>query len=130
MAEKRDYYEVLGIERDATQKQVKDAYRRLARKLHPDVNPDASAAEQFKEVGEAYEVLSNSEKRAQYDRFGHAAFQGAAAGPGGFPGGMTIDIEDLFGGRGDMGGSFSDLFDGIFDALRHPSISPASLCMR
>ena len=114
MEEKRDYYEVLGVEKSATQKQVKDAYRRLARKLHPDVNPDSSAADQFKEVGEAYGILSNGEKRAKYDRFGHAAFQGAGAGPGGFPGGMTIDIEDLFGSRGDSGGSFGDLFEGLF----------------
>src|SRR3972149_3324838 len=105
MADKRDYYEVLGVDRNSTQKQIKDAYRRLARKLHPDVNPDTSAADQFKEVGEAYSVLSNEEKRAQYDRFGHAAFQGMpSGGAGGFPGGMHIDLEDLFGGGGRMGG--------------------------
>jgi len=116
MVEKRDYYEVLGIEKNATQKQVKDAYRRLARKLHPDVNPDPQAAEKFKEVGEAYEVLSNEDKRANYDRFGHAAFQaGQGAGPGGFPGGMTIDIEDLFGGRTQQGG-LGDIFEDLFGA--------------
>jgi molecular chaperone DnaJ len=127
MADKRDYYEVLDIDKSATQKQVKDAYRRLARKLHPDVNPDPNAADKFKEVGEAYEVLSNADKRAQYDRFGHAAFQpgqGAGPGPGGFPGGMTIDLEDLFGsmGGGQRGGTaggsggFGDIFAEMFGA--------------
>ncbi len=117
MAEKRDYYEVLGIDKGATQKQIKDAYRRLARKLHPDVNPDPSAAERFKEVGEAYAVLSNDEKRAQYDRFGHAAFQAGQGGPGGYPGGMTIDFEDLFGpgARGSARG-FDDIFEDLFGA--------------
>jgi len=115
MADKRDYYEVLGVEKSATQKQVKDAYRRLARKLHPDVNPDPEAANKFKEVGEAYSVLSDQEKRQQYDSFGHAAFQpGQGAGPGGFPGGMTIDIEDIFGGG--AGGGFSDFFDEFLGA--------------
>jgi molecular chaperone DnaJ len=116
MAEKRDYYEVLGVDRSATQKQIKDAYRRLARKLHPDVNPDPAAADKFKEVGEAYAVLGNQERRDQYDRFGHAAFQpGAAAGAGGFPGGMTIDIEDLFGG-GMGAGPFGDILEDLFGA--------------
>jgi len=119
MADKKDYYEVLGVDKDATQKQVKDAYRRLARKLHPDVNPDPSAAEKFKEVGEAYSVLSDNEKRAQYDRFGHAAFQpGAQPGAGGYGGGMTIDFEDLFGpaGAGGAGGAggFGDIFEDLF----------------
>ncbi|HEX9745492.1 MAG TPA: molecular chaperone DnaJ [bacterium] len=119
MAEKQDYYELLGVDRSATQKQIKDAYRRLARKLHPDVNPDSQAAEEFKKVGEAYEVLSNADKRAQYDRFGHAAFSGMGAGPGagGFGGGgMRIDLEDLFGGGGDMGGGFGDIFEQMFGA--------------
>jgi molecular chaperone DnaJ len=118
MAEKRDYYEVLGVEKSATQKQVKDAYRRLARKLHPDVNPDPDAADKFKEVGEAYTVLSNDEKRAQYDRFGHSAFQaGGAGGPGGFTGGMNIDLEDLFGGGGGFqGGGLGDIFEDLFGA--------------
>ena len=95
----------------------------MRRKLHPDVNPDPTAAEQFKEVGEAYSVLSNSEKRAQYDRFGHSAFQPPTGpGPGGFSGGMTIDLEDLFGaagggmGGGGMGGGLGDIFDGLFGA--------------
>ncbi len=118
MADKRDYYEVLGVDRKATQKQIKDAYRRLARKLHPDVNPDPAAAEKFKEVGEAYEVISDAEKRAKYDQFGHAAFQaGTGAGPGGFPGGMTIDIEDLFGRSGEYSGTFGDIFDSLFGGM-------------
>jgi molecular chaperone DnaJ len=119
MPDKRDYYEILDVDKAASTKQIKDAYRKLARKLHPDVNPDPTAGEQFKEVGEAYSVLSNPEKRQQYDRFGHAAFQpGAGApGPGGFPGGMTIDLEDLFGGgagRGGGAGGFGDIFEGLF----------------
>ncbi len=117
MADKKDYYEVLGVEKAASQKQVKDAYRRLARKLHPDVNPDPDSADKFKEVGEAYAVLSNDEKRAQYDRFGHAAFQ-AGGGPGGagFPGGMTIDLEDLLGGGGFKQGGMGDIFEDLFGA--------------
>lgn len=117
MAEKRDYYEVLSVDRNATQKQIKDAYRRMARKLHPDVNPEPQAAEQFKEVGEAYEVLSDQEKRSQYDTFGHAAFKSGAGQGGGFPGGMRIDIEDLFGrGRGGGMGGFGDIFEDLFGA--------------
>ncbi|MGB4024787.1 MAG: DnaJ domain-containing protein, partial [Acutalibacteraceae bacterium] len=75
MSTKRDYYEVLGVSRDASTDEIKKAYRKLAKKYHPDVNPDNKEAEaKFKEATEAYEVLSDSEKRAQYDRFGHAAF--------------------------------------------------------
>lgn len=114
MADKRDYYEVLGIDRSSTQKQVKDAYRRLARKLHPDVNPDPEAAEKFKEVGEAYAVLSDQEKREQYDQLGHQAFQPGMGVPGGFHSGMNIDIEDLLSGRG--GGGFGDIFEDLFGA--------------
>src|SRR5437660_8226600 len=79
----RDYYEVLGVARDATADQIKKAYRGLARKYHPDVNPgDKQAEAKFKEAQQAYDVLSDAEKRSLYDRFGHAAFQGVgAAGP-------------------------------------------------
>src|SRR5680860_583128 len=98
MAEKRDYYAVLEITRTSTSVEVKSAYRKMARKYHPDINREDHAEERFKEVNEAYEVLSNPERRAAYDRFGHAA-AGAGAGAG-----------DPFGGFG--GGSpFSDLFD-------------------
>ncbi|MGQ9621848.1 MAG: molecular chaperone DnaJ [Candidatus Caldatribacteriaceae bacterium] len=104
---KRDYYEVLGIGRNATQEEIKKAYRRLARQYHPDVNPgDEEAAERFKEINEAYQVLSDPEKRAMYDRFGHSAFGGEAqTGYGGF--GPDFDIFREFTG-------FGDLFDFFF----------------
>ena len=102
MTSKRDYYEILGVPRTATEKDLKAAYRRLARKYHPDVNPgDKTAEASFKEVSEAFGVLSDAEKRAKYDRGGHEAF-----GPGFDPSrGVRIDFEDL--GLGDL----SDLFD-------------------
>ncbi|WP_284140447.1 molecular chaperone DnaJ [Virgibacillus sp. LDC-1] len=96
---KRDYYEVLGVSKDASKEEVKKAYRKLARKYHPDVNKEAGAADQFKEVKEAYEVLSDDQKRSQYDQFGHAGAQGQ-----GFGG---------FGGAQDFGG-FGDIFDMFF----------------
>ena len=101
---KRDYYEVLGLDNSASAGDVKQAYRRLAMKLHPDRNPDdADAEEQFKEASEAYEVLSDDEKRATYDRFGHAGLEGA--GLGGFNGGTFSDIfSDVFGDIGDIFG--------------------------
>ncbi|EAX47519.1 chaperone protein DnaJ [Thermosinus carboxydivorans Nor1] len=103
---KRDYYEVLGVPRTATEEEIKKAFRKLARKYHPDVNRDnpKEAEEKFKEINEAYEVLSDPERRAQYDQFGHAAFDpGQGAGAGGFGG---------FGGFG--AGGFSDIFDMFF----------------
>ena len=82
---KRDYYEVLGVGRNVSEEEVKRAYRRLAVKFHPDKNPDdPHAEEKFKELGEAYDVLMDSDKRAAYDRFGHAAFASGGAGFGGF----------------------------------------------
>jgi molecular chaperone DnaJ len=93
MASKRDYYEVLGVEKNASADDIKKAFRQLARKYHPDVNKETGAEAKFKEVGEAYEVLSDEQKRAAYDRFGHSAAQGGF-GAGGFEG--FTDINDIF----------------------------------
>ncbi|MEM9835172.1 MAG: molecular chaperone DnaJ [Bacteroidota bacterium] len=101
---KRDYYEVLGVSKSASADEMKKAYRKLAMKYHPDRNPDDKAAEEkFKEAAEAYEVLSDADKKARYDRFGHAGVDGNAGFGGGGPGGMTM--EDIFAQFGDM---FSD----------------------
>lgn len=110
---KRDYYEVLGIARGASGEDVKAAFRKLAKQFHPDRNPgDHSAEQKFKEINEAYDVLKDDDKRAAYDRFGHAAFEGPGAGPG---------------GRGfgtDFSSSFADVFDDLFGEFmggRRPS---------
>lgn len=111
MADKRDYYEVLGVSRDADDATIKKAYRKLAKKYHPDTNPgDKEAEAKFKEASEAYAVLSDSDKRRQYDQFGHSAFDGSGgAGAGGFDFSNMGDIfGDIFGG-GDI---FGDLFGG------------------
>ncbi len=109
---KKDYYEVLGIERNATESEIKKAYRKLALQFHPDKNPgDPTAEKKFKEAAEAYEVLSNADKRARYDQFGHAGMGGAASGAGGFGGGMSM--EDIFSQFGDIfGGGFGGGFGG------------------
>ena len=87
MAEKRDYYEVLGVQKNANADEIKKAYRKAAIQYHPDKNPgDKQAEEKFKEAAEAYDVLSNPDKRARYDQFGHAGMSGAAGGGGGFGG--------------------------------------------
>lgn len=100
---KRDYYEVLGVSKSADATEIKKAYRKLALKYHPDKNPgDKEAEEKFKEAAEAYDVLSNEEKRRRYDQFGHAGVGGA--GQGGFGGGMSMD--DIFSQFGDIFGSF------------------------
>ena len=111
MAE-RDYYEILGVSRTATQIEIKKAYRKLAMKHHPDQNPDdPKAEERFKEIGEAYEIISDEDKRAAYDRFGHDAFKnGGGGGRGGFHDPMDI-FSQVFGGGG-VGSMFDDLFGG------------------
>ncbi len=108
---KRDYYEVLGVDRQATDQQIKSAYRKLALKHHPDRNPgDKHAEELFKEAAEAYAVLADREKRSLYDRFGHAGV-GATAGAGGFDPTIFADFSDIFAGLGDVFG-FGDIFGG------------------
>ena len=108
--DKRDYYDVLGVNKSSGDAEIKKAYRKLAKKYHPDANPDNKEAEaKFKEVTEAYEVLSDGDKKSAYDRYGHAAFeQGGAGGPGGFGGGFggfdDIDLGDILGGM--FGGAF------------------------
>ena len=108
---KRDYYEVLGVARDATEVQIKSAYRKLALKYHPDRNPgDNKAEEAFKEAAQAYAILADAEKRGLYDRFGHAGVSGAGAGAG-FDPTIFADFSDIFSGLGDMFG-FGDIFGG------------------
>ena len=108
MADKRDYYEVLGVSKGATEAEIKKAYRAVAKKNHPDMNPgDKEAEARFKEASEAYAVLSDAEKRRQYDQFGHAAFENGGAG--GFQGGFDF---------GDMGDIFGDIFGDLFGGGR------------
>ena len=105
---KRDYYEVLGVSKNASDDEIKSAFRKLAKKYHPDINKDKDAPEKFKEAQEAYAVLSDKQKRSQYDQFGHAAFQNAG-GAGGFGGGFDfsgfdINLDDILGNM--FGGGF------------------------
>lgn len=105
---KKDYYDVLGVKKDASDEEIKRSFRKLAKQYHPDVNKEPGAEEKFKEIGEAYAVLSDPNKRSQYDQFGHAAFQngaGASGGAGGFGG---FDFNDF-----DFGDIFDDLFGGF-----------------
>lgn len=112
MAEKRDYYEVLGVDKGADDATLKKAYRKLAKKYHPDMNPgDAEAEAKFKEATEAYGILSDPDKRRQYDQFGHAAFDGGAGGGAGGFGGFDFN-------GGDMGDIFGDIFGDLFGGGR------------
>jgi molecular chaperone DnaJ len=113
MAEKRDYYEVLGVSRDASEDAIKKAYRKLAKKYHPDRNKEAGAEEKFKGISEAYGVLSDDEKRRQYDTFGHAGIDGMYTQEDIF---RNINFDDIF---GDMGfGGFGSIFDMFFGGGR------------
>lgn len=117
MAEKRDYYEVLGVSKDATADQIKKAYRKKAIEFHPDKNPgDKVAEENFKEAAEAYDVLSNQEKRSRYDQFGHAGVSGAAGNGGPFGGGFSgqgMSMDDIFSMFGDIFGGHGGGFGGF-----------------
>ena len=121
---KRDYYEVLGVDKSADEKTIKKAYRKLAKQYHPDVNKAPDAEAKFKEINEAYEVLSDPQKKATYDQFGHAAFeQGGSAGAGGNP------FADGFGGFGgadgvDLGDIFSSFFGGGGQRRQQRSFGP------
>ena len=118
MADKRDYYEVLGVDRSASADEIKKAYRKLAKKYHPDLNPDdkEGAEAKFKEATEAYEVLSDADKKQRYDRFGHAAFDQTAGGGYGSYGGGFGDF--------DMGDIFSSFFGGGFGGQRQNPNAP------
>jgi len=109
---KRDYYEILGISKDATQDEIKKAYRKLAMKYHPDRNKESKAEEKFKEVAEAYEVLSDENKKQQYDQFGHAAFSQGQGASGGFRGFEGFEGFSNFGG-------FEDIFSQFFGGFRN-----------
>ena len=114
MADKRDYYEVLGVDRGADDATLKKAYRKLAKKYHPDMNPgDKEAEQKFKEATEAYGILSDPEKRKAYDQFGHAAFENGGGGAGGFGGFDGFNFNG-----GDMGDIFGDIFGDLFGGGR------------
>jgi DnaJ-class molecular chaperone len=110
----RDFYNVLGVPRDASAAQIKSAYRKLARQYHPDVNKASDAAEKFREASEAYDVLSDAEKRQRYDQFGHAGVGGGPQGAGcGGCGGMGVDFSQFFSGNGGFGMSLDELLQNL-----------------
>ena len=110
----RDFYNVLGVARDASAAQIKSAYRKLARQYHPDVNKASDAAEKFREASEAYDVLSDPEKRRRYDRFGHSGIGGGPQGAGCCgSGGMGFDFSQFFGGDGGFGMSLDELLQNL-----------------
>lgn len=149
MPEKRDYYEVLGVERQAAPEEIKKAYRQRARRVHPDVNhADPHAEEQFKELGEAYEVLSDAQKRAVYDRYGHSGFNGGMGSGGGFDGnfanfGINEIFESFFGGGGaqmqrpdprgadlryDVEITLEEAAFGVERTIRYPHLATCATC--
>jgi len=123
MPQKKDYYEILGVAKDADPKEIKKTYRKLAMQYHPDRNPSPEAEEKFKEISEAYGVLSDAEKKAQYDRFGHAGIDGRYTQEDIFGG---IHFEDIFEGfgRGGGGGGFGGIFDTFFGGGRGARSAP------
>lgn len=126
---KQDFYEILGISKSASQSEIKKAYRKMAIKYHPDKNPgDKTAEENFKKAAEAYEVLSDENKKARYDQFGHAAFEGGQ-GAGGFGGGMNMD--DIFSQFGDIfGGGFGGGFGGFGGGQRQARVKGSNMRIR
>ena len=128
---KQDYYSVLGVRRDASDKEIKQAYRRLARQYHPDVNPgDATAEQKFKAISEAYSVLGNPESRKKYERLGSQAFatgfDPAFASGGGFAGGYSGNFKDFFSGRASFEG-LSSMFEELWGGGRQrPQHAPVS----
>lgn len=118
MSTKKDYYELLGVSRSATEAEMKSAYRKLALKWHPDKNKEAGAEARFKEINEAYEILSNKDKRAKYDQFGHAAFDPSAGFGGGQPGGSYR--QGPFSYSYSTGGGFEDLFGSQGQGFQDP----------